>query len=659
MGIKTVAVYSEADAHSLHVEMADEAVCIGPAPSSQSYLNVDKIIEAVKITGAEAVHPGYGFLSENGNFVQALEKNGVAFIGPSPKSMFALGDKIESKILAKNSGVHTIPGYNGVVKDSEHAIKIAREIEYPVMIKASAGGGGKGMRVAYDDEQVREAFRLCTSEAASSFGDTRLLVEKFVEHPRHIEIQVIGDKHGNVYYLPERECSIQRRNQKVIEEAPSVHIDSETRRKMGEQAVQLAKAVGYYSAGTVEFLADPQRNFYFLEMNTRLQVEHPITEYITGLDLVECMIRVAADQVLPFKQSDIKIKGWAMESRVYAEDPEKYLPSIGKLQTYREPYTGGGKVRCDSGIREGSEISVYYDPMICKLCTWGRDRALSIQRMQQALDEYVIKGVTHNVPLLREVITHPRFQEGRLSTAFLAEEFPSGFKGHKLDSTTLGQLAILAFLVHLKRVQHQTQWVNLPNASLSSQAENTYYVTIPGHTTWQQAVKVTLDSRSGTDFSLTLSEADGSNPQKYSVSSDWIFGDILLHAELANGESANSVTVQHLQSTALGYILSFYGTRYSVNVLSLLQYKASKFMKEKPKLDLSKIVLSPMPGTVVSLNAKVGDTVAQGFEVAVVEAMKMQNVLRAPRAGKIAKVNVKVGQNVSADEVLFEFDSKA
>jgi propionyl-CoA carboxylase alpha chain len=397
----------------------------GPNELKKSYLNIPVIVEAAKSVGVQAIHPGYGFLSENFHFVEALKQNNITFIGPSVDSMHAMGDKIESKKIARAANVSTIPGYDGVVESPAHAIELANKIGYPVMVKASAGGGGKGMRIAYNDEEVKTAYRLSKAEAASSFGDDRLLIEKFIEDPRHIEIQLIGDQHGNTFYLPERECSIQRRNQKVIEEAPSPHLDAATRIAMGEQAVALAKRVGYYSAGTCEFLVDPKRNFYFLEMNTRLQVEHPITELITGVDLVELMIRVAAGEKLNFKQDQLGFKGWAVESRVYAEDPEKYLPSIGKLTKYMEPKGQAKEIRCDSGIREGSEISIFFDPMICKLSTYGETRQEALDTMEKALDTYVIKGVTHNIPLLRDVISHPRFKAGKLSTKFLAEEYPS------------------------------------------------------------------------------------------------------------------------------------------------------------------------------------------------------------------------------------------
>ncbi|KAJ3048000.1 hypothetical protein HK097_010974 [Rhizophlyctis rosea] len=652
MGIKTVAVYSDADANSLHVRLADEGVHVGPPPTSKSYLNIPNIIKAIQQTGAQAVHPGYGFLSENSHFVKALDDIGVTFIGPNEKAMAAMGDKIASKIYAKEAGVNVIPGFDGVVKDPEHAVKIANEIGYPVMIKASAGGGGKGMRIAWNDKEAREAFKLSSSEALSSFGDDRLLVEKFVEKPRHIEIQLIGDKHGKVIWLPERECSIQRRNQKVIEEAPSVHLDAATRKAMGEQAVALAKRVGYYSAGTCEFLVDPKRNFYFLEMNTRLQVEHPITEYITGLDLVEQMIRVAANQHLSFKQSDVGINGWAFESRVYAEDPEKYLPSIGTLDTYIEPTAKGNEVRCDSGIVEGSEISIYYDPLICKLCTWGKDREEARMNMERALDSYVIKGVTHNIPLLRDVIGKETFVKGRLSTAFLAEEYPNGFKGRELTNASREELITSAAAIHVKRVLAQREWIQgggTLGEDVSLPKEWEFWIGVGGEERQQVIVK----SKDSDEFKITI----GGKSVKIDV--DWKLEAPLFRASISKEKSAKdktkSLTIQYLEKETLGYVLQQYGTKYHVTVATKRQHELLRYMKPKAKLDLTSMVLAPMPGSVVSVSVKEGDTVAEGSELAVVEAMKMQNVLRAPRVGKIKKVHVQPGSSVAGDEIMIEF----
>ncbi|KAJ3212753.1 hypothetical protein HDU82_007134 [Entophlyctis luteolus] len=659
MGIKTVAVYSDADANSLHVRLADEAVNIGPPPTSQSYLAVDNIISAMKQTGAQAVHPGYGFLSENFHFVEALDKAGVTFIGPNAKSMFMMGDKIESKKIAKAAGVHTIPGFEGEVQDVEAAIRISNQIGYPVMVKASAGGGGKGMRIAYNDKECREAFRLSKNEAKSSFGDDRMLVEKFIEDPRHIEIQLIGDQHGNTFYLPERECSIQRRNQKVIEEAPSVHIDTATRKAMGEQAVSLAKNVGYYSAGTCEFLVDPHRNFYFLEMNTRLQVEHPITEYITDLDLVELMIRVAANQKLNLDQKEISTpKGWAFESRVYAEDPEKYLPSIGRLTKYIEPTPltiSGHDVRCDTGIVEGSEISIYYDPMICKLCTYGATRDEARHRMESALDRYVIKGVTHNIPLLRDVISHPRFASGKISTKFLAEEYPTGFKGASLaQDHRKEKLFAVAAVVHALRELNKREWVKGAGAfgeSLLASAGPTnkwdLHVAIPK--TGDSAHILLLSDKDGS-WKVQVGDENATVP----LTIDWRVNSAIVRSTY-DGED---VVVQFLDPLASGYRLQYLGTKFDVTVQSPRQHELSKYIKEKPKLDLTSVVLSPMPGTVVSVAVREGDTVSEGGELAVVEAMKMQNVIRAPRAGKIKKVLVTSGRSVAGEEVMIELEKE-
>ncbi|KAJ3342132.1 hypothetical protein HDU93_003348 [Gonapodya sp. JEL0774] len=663
MGIKTVAVYSEADANALHVQEADEAVLIGPAPTNQSYLVIDNIIRACKETGAQAVHPGYGFLSENSQFVKALDEAGVAFIGPNTSAMFAMGDKIQSKIIARQAGVSCIPGFDGVVKDAEHAVEIAREIGYPVMVKASAGGGGKGMRIAWNDEEAREAFRLSSSEAKSSFGDDRLLVEKFIEDPRHIEIQLIGDKHGNILYLPERECSIQRRNQKVIEEAPSTHIDPETRRKMGEQAVALAKNVGYYSAGTVEMLCDAHRNFYFLEMNTRLQVEHPITEQITGLDLVELMILAAAGHHIPIKQEDIKIIGWATESRVYAEDPVRFLPSIGRLNHYQEPklpegYEATGDippvVRCDSGIREGSEISMYYDPMICKLITHGKDRKESLELMEKALDSYVIKGVTHNIPLLREVVAEADYRAGKISTKYLPEKYPQGFRGHKLTTASTVELLAATGYAYARRDQRDRSWLEANVSKFHEETQSWVMYAVVGNKTMEKKSFKLAIERSGKEYKIIIDDKT-----EVVVDADWKLESSLINVRLQGGQDTgarSSYVVQYSEPLPVGFNMIHHGTLFNVNTYTPAQFTATQYMKEKPKLDTSRVVLAPMPGTVISLSVKPGDNVAEGSEIAIVEAMKMQNVLRAPRAGKIAKVNVSQGASVAADEILVEFE---
>ncbi|KAH6576688.1 hypothetical protein BASA61_006335 [Batrachochytrium salamandrivorans] len=648
MGIKTVAIYSDADVNSLHVRLADEAVNVGPPATSKSYLNIPNIIGAIQKTGAQAVHPGYGFLSENSQFVHALDAIGAVFIGPNESAMAAMGDKIQSKIIAKKANVTTIPGFDGVVNDVDHAIQIANEIGYPVMVKASAGGGGKGMRIAWNDKEAREAFKISSSEALSSFGDSRLLVEKFIEDPRHIEIQLIGDQHGNVIYLPERECSIQRRNQKVIEEAPSMHIDAATRKAMGEQAVALAQNVGYYSAGTCEFLVDPRRNFYFLEMNTRLQVEHPITEYITGLDLVEQMIRVAAKQKLDFKQSDIKINGWAFESRVYAEDPEKYLPSIGRLNKYIEPIIpASGSVRCDSGIVEGSEISIYYDPLICKLCTHGPTREDAMNEMKHALDTYVIKGVTHNVPLLRDVMSHPRFESGKISTAFLAEVYPNGFKGHQLSDQSRFELLSVAGYIFARRDLRNRSWIEGGGSIASGiRPKQTWDLHISTGDNLYHDISVV---KKGDSFVISA------NGESVTVAADWALDSPLINASFTQGGAESKVVVQYLDSLPLGFRLQHYGTKFDVQVRTKTQHELSVHMKEREKIDLTRMILSPMPGSVVSVSVKVDDVVAEGSELAVVEAMKMQNVIRAPRSGKVKKVNVQAGASVAGDEIMIEF----
>ncbi|XP_021500105.1 propionyl-CoA carboxylase alpha chain, mitochondrial isoform X1 [Meriones unguiculatus] len=644
MGIKTVAIHSDVDASSVHVKMADEAVCVGPAPSSKSYLNMDAVMEAIRKTRAQAVHPGYGFLSENKDFARSLAAEDVTFIGPDTHAIQAMGDKIESKLLAKRAKVNTIPGFDGVVKDADEAVRIAREIGYPVMIKASAGGGGKGMRIARDDEEAREGFRFSSQEAASSFGDDRLLIEKFIDNPRHIEIQVLGDKHGNALWLNERECSIQRRNQKVIEEAPSIFLDPETRRAMGEQAVALAKAVRYSSAGTVEFLVDSQKNFYFLEMNTRLQVEHPVTECITGLDLVQEMIRVAKGYPLRHKQEDIPISGWAIECRVYAEDPYKSfgLPSVGRLSQYQEPTHLPG-VRVDSGIQPGSDISIYYDPMISKLITYGCDRAEALRRMADALDNYVIRGVTHNVPLLREVIINTRFVQGDLSTKFLSDVYPDGFTGHTLTRSERNQLLAIAsslFVASQLRAQHFQGPSRVP-------------VVRPEVAEWELSIKLhgedhtAVASSSGSTFAV---EVDGS---KLNVTSTWNLASPLLSVNVDGTQR----TVQCLSREAGGNMsIQFLGTVYKVHILTKLAAELNKFMLEKVTEDTSSILRSPMPGVVVAVSVKPGDMVAEGQEICVIEAMKMQNSMAAGKMGKVKLVHCKAGDTVGEGDLLVELE---
>ncbi|XP_023677899.1 propionyl-CoA carboxylase alpha chain, mitochondrial [Paramormyrops kingsleyae] len=644
MGIKTVAVHSDVDSSAVHVKMADEAVCVGPAPTNKSYLNMDAIMKAIKQTGAQAVHPGYGFLSENKEFARRLAAEGVTFIGPDTHAIQAMGDKIESKLIAKKAKVNTIPGFDGVVKDAEEAVRIAGEIGYPVMIKASAGGGGKGMRIAWNDEETREGFRFSSQEAASSFGDDRLLIEKFIDNPRHIEIQVLADKHGNALWLNERECSIQRRNQKVVEEAPSTFLDPETRQAMGEQAVSLAKAVQYSSAGTVEFLVDSRKNFYFLEMNTRLQVEHPITECITGLDLVQEMIRVASGYTLRHKQADIPINGWAIESRVYAEDPYKSfgLPSIGRLSQYQEP-VNLLQVRVDSGIQEGSDISIYYDPMISKLVTYGSTRAEALQRMVEALDSYVIQGVTHNIPLLREVITHPRFISGDISTKFLQEVYPEGFKGHQLSDSERRELVATAASVFVVAQIRSQRFLGNLRVSSSQQERRRWELSVE----LEKGVHAVTVSHSGSACTVDL---DG---KRMDVSSEWNLASALLPVTI-NGTQR---TVQCLSRNAAGEIeLQYFGTSYKVRVLSKLAAVLSKHMPEKVPEDTSSILRSPMPGSVVAVSVMPGDTVAEGQEICVIEAMKMQNSMTASKTAKVKSVHCKAGDTVGEGDLLVELE---
>ncbi|XP_077585068.1 propionyl-CoA carboxylase alpha chain, mitochondrial isoform X3 [Stigmatopora nigra] len=644
LGIRTVAVHSDLEFNAVHVKMADEAVCVGLAPTSQSYLNMDAILDAVRDTKSQAVHPGYGFLSENKEFAKRLVKQGVAFIGPDTDAIQAMGDKIESKMIAKAAKVNTIPGFDGVVKTPEEAVKIAQDIGYPVMIKASAGGGGKGMRIAWNDDETREGFRFSSQEAASSFGDDRLLIEKYINNPRHIEIQVLADKLGNVLWLNERECSIQRRNQKVVEEAPSTFLDSVTRRAMGEQAVQLAKAVRYSSAGTVEFLVDSSKNFYFLEMNTRLQVEHPVTECITGLDLVEEMIRVAMGYPLLHKQEDIPINGWALESRIYAEDPYKSfgLPSIGRLTQYQEPISLNN-VRVDSGIQEGSDISIYYDPMISKLVTHGATRAEALAKMKEALDNYVIRGVTHNIPLLREIIIHPRFICGDISTNFLPEIYPDGFKGHQLKAEEkLELIASAAALYITAHLCSQNIKGNLRVASLPVQ-----------HICWDLCAQL---GDQWHEVKVNKSQA------MYTVHVDDKRVDVLGEWNLASPLLPITINSKHrmlqcLSRDASGHIvLQYLGTSFQVRILSKFAAELNSYMPEKIPEDTSNTLRSPMPGTVVAVTVKAGDKVAEGQEICVIEAMKMQNSLTAVKQAKVKSVHCKPGKTVGEGDLLVELE---
>ncbi len=633
MGVKTVAVYSDADKNALHVSMADEAVHIGASPAAESYLLGNKIIAACKETGAEGVHPGYGFLSENAAFCEALTREGLVFIGPPPGAIKAMGDKITSKKIAAEAGVATVPGHMGIIADEEEAVKIARDITYPVMIKASAGGGGKGMRIAYDDAEAREGFARSKSEAAASFGDDRIFIEKFIEEPRHIEIQVLADSHGNCIYLGERECSIQRRHQKIIEEAPSVFLDEKTRRAMGEQAVALARAVDYASAGTVEFIVDTDRNFYFLEMNTRLQVEHPITEMITGVDLVEQMLRVAAGEKLALGQSDIRLGGWALESRIYAEDPKRnFLPSVGRLTRYRPPeeFAGESKVvRNDTGVYEGGEISTFYDPMIAKLCTWGPDRAAALGAMQEALDAFEIEGVGHNIPFLQAVMGQERFRQGRLTTGYIAEEFPDGFEGVALEEQVLNELAAFAACAAF-RVETRGR----------EPAGDRALSVMHGEQRWDFDV----EAREGF-FSVALSGAQSR------VETDWQPGDTLARVVIEGHERL--VKIDRLTS---GFRLRYRGADLAFRVLTLRVADLAALMPEKVVPDMSRFLLCPMPGQVVRLDVASGEIVEDGQALAIVEAMKMENVLRAQKRARVAEIRVGVGDVLAVDAVMMEFE---
>ena len=637
MGIVTVAVYSDADADALHVQMADEAINIGPAASAQSYLVIDKIIQACKDSGADAVHPGYGFLSENSLFRDALDEAGIIFIGPGKKAIESMGDKITSKLIAEKAGVNCIPGYTDVVRDADHAVEISAGIGYPVMLKASAGGGGKGMRVAWDDADCRDGFERATNEARSSFGDTRIFIEKYIQQPRHIEIQVMADGYGNVIYLGERECSIQRRHQKVIEEAPSPFLDEATRQKMGEQSCALAKAVDYQSAGTVEFIADADMNFYFLEMNTRLQVEHPVTELVTGQDLVEMMIRVAAGEKLALAQNDVTLTGWAMESRVYAEDPfRNFMPSIGRLSGYREPEGEG--VRVDSGVYEGGEVSMHYDPMISKLITYGDNREAAIDLMVDALDAYYIRGVNHNISFLNALMVHPRFVAGELTTNFIAEEFPDGFNADLVPQNNPHIAVVVAAAVHQEYRERSSQ--------ISGQSEGHEYQ-VPDN--W---VVITGAEETPVSMTLTLSGFLVSiGNEDYSVVTDWALGEPLFEAEI-NGQP---ITVQ-VERSGSGYKLFYRGAEINALVLSPKAAELNKLMLEKVPADLSRFLLSPMPGLLVKLAVKVGDQVKAGEELAVVEAMKMENSLRAVNDGIVAKISAEAGDSLMVDQAILEFE---
>jgi propionyl-CoA carboxylase alpha chain len=642
MGIKTVAVYSDADRDALHVEMADEAVHIGPAAAAQSYLVIEKIIEACKQTGAQAVHPGYGFLSEREAFAKALAEAGIVFIGPNPGAIAAMGDKIESKKAAAAAKVSTVPGFLGVIEGPEQAVQIANEIGYPVMIKASAGGGGKGMRIAHSADEVAEGFARAKSEAASSFGDDRVFVEKFITDPRHIEIQVLGDKHGNVIYLGERECSIQRRNQKVIEEAPSPLLDEATRRLMGEQAVALAKAVGYDSAGTVEFVAGQDKSFYFLEMNTRLQVEHPVTEMITGIDLVEEMIRVAAGEKLRLAQKDVKLNGWSVESRIYAEDPVRnFLPSTGRLVTYRPPEEGelnGVTVRNDTGVYEGGEISIYYDPMIAKLVTHAPTREQAIEAQAAALDAFAIDGIRHNIPFLSALMQHPRWKSGALSTGFIAEEFPQGFKAPAPEGeVALRMAAVAAAIDHLQNARKR--YISGQMREVSAVQFDLERVVMLGSARHDVVVE---DDEEGLAVMI--------GGKYWPVEFDWLPGEPVWIGTV----EAEEVAVQ-VRPILNGFALSHAGTSADVRVYTRREAELAALMPERQEADTGKQLLCPMPGLVKAISVSQGQEVKAGEPLCIVEAMKMENVLRAERDGTIAKIHAKEGDSLAVDAVILEF----
>ncbi len=633
MGIKTVAVYSDADARAPHVKMADEAVHIGPSPAAESYLIADKIIAACKETGAEAVHPGYGFLSERTSFPEQLAENDIAFIGPPPNAIAAMGDKIESKKLAEKAGVSVVPGHIGEIADTEHAVEIAGGIGYPVMMKASAGGGGKGMRLAWNEKDVREGFEATKREGLASFGDDRVFIEKFIEQPRHIEIQVLGDKHGNVIYLGERECSIQRRHQKVVEEAPSPFVDPEIRKKMGEQAVALSKAVDYHSAGTVELIVGADKSFYFLEMNTRLQVEHPVTEYITGLDLVEQMIRVAYGEKLPLTQDEVTLTGWAVENRVYAEDPYRnFLPSTGRLVRYNPPDAEEG-IRVDDGVAEGGEVSIFYDPMIAKLITCGETRIEAIDRQIDALNRFEIIGPGHNIDFLSALMQHERFREGNITTNFIAEEYPDGFQGAPASDDLLRNLAAIAAFAATAHADRARRIDNQLGQRLQPPSE------------WEVKIGDSVQKVSVSEDGILVDDQDVDLSVAYTP------GDSLILASI--GEEPLSVKIS---KTANGFALNTHGATHKARVLPAHIAQHAVHMIEKIPPDLSKYLLCPMPGLLVALHVKEGDKVEEGQPLAVVEAMKMENILRAEKNAVVKSVEAAQGDSLAVDAVILELE---
>ena len=651
MGIKTVAVYSEADKEARHVQLADEAVCIGPALSRESYLVIDRIIQACKDTGAQAVHPGYGFLSENEQFAKRCEEEGIVFIGPKYQSIAAMGDKIASKKLAIEAKVNTIPGHNEAIATSDDAVKIAQSIGYPVMIKASAGGGGKGLRVAFNDQETTEGFAACKTEAMASFGDDRIFIEKFVEGPRHIEIQVLGDSHGNVMYLNERDCSIQRRHQKVIEEAPSPFIDPATRKAMGKQAVALAKAVNYQSAGTVEFVVAKDKSFYFLEMNTRLQVEHPVTEAITGLDLVEQMIRIAAGEKLAFKQDDVKLDGWSIECRINADDPfRNFLPSTGRLVKYRPPEAVNG-VRVDTGVYEGGEIPIYYDSMIAKLIVHGKDRPQAIEKMRSALNDFVIRGIHSNIPFQAALLQHPRFISGDFTTGFIAQEYPEGFQKDSVQAADPKRLAALAALMRYRYLEH----IKMIDGQLAGHemiiAKKFVVVTGKKSGSMNDPVEIPIrvELKDGI-YSVYIDEVDGIS--RYDIVSNWRPGQICLHATI-NG--IHKVIAQ-VERRGVRYILALDGVHFECMVLSHLGAELQRRMPVKLPPDTSKLVMSPMPGLLTKIAVKAGEIVRAGQKLASIEAMKMENTISAMQDGVVSEICAQEGDSVAVDQLIMRFE---
>jgi len=647
MGIKTVAVYSEADKDALHVDLADEAVCIGPAASKESYLVMDKIIAACKQTGAQAVHPGYGFLSENATFSRRLEEEGIKFIGPKHYSVAKMGDKIESKKLAIAANVNTIPGYNDAIAGPDEAVKIAQGIGYPVMIKASAGGGGKGLRVAYNDAEAHEGFSSCVNEARNSFGDDRVFIEKYVLEPRHIEIQVLGDSHGNYVYLNERDCSIQRRHQKVIEEAPSPFVDPEMRKAMGEQAVALARAVNYESAGTVEFVVSgATKEFYFLEMNTRLQVEHPVTELITGLDLVEQMIRVAYGEKLPLSQADVKIDGWAMECRINAEDPFRgFLPSTGRLVKFLPPAEStdaNGATRVDTGVYDGGEISMFYDSMIAKLIVHGKDRSTAITRMRDALNGFVIRGISSNIPFQAALMQHPVFHSGIFDTGFIPKHYPTGFDASMVPHDDPALLVSVAAYVYRAFTDR--------SASISGQLQGHERLVSDN---W---MVVRLDAAGNQHHPVTARLVDGGydieyGGQYYQLRSSWKLGESLF-VGTCNGQAFTLQVERHKTK----YSLFHWGTRADFMVMSARAAELLSLMPEKQAPDLSKFLISPMPGLLREVAVAVGQEVKAGEKLAVIEAMKMENILKADQDCKVKKISAAAGESLTVDQIIIEFE---